>query len=330
MLGRDGGHGEVTATRVHQAVTATLVTVALGVTGCTPSTAPSGSSATASPTPTASVSHSPTPGTRAPSPTPSSQEDGAVQSGTTATGPSTERPASPSTGSTPTASGATGPSGEDVDCRVTACVALTFDDGPDARTTGRLLDILRDLHVHATFFPVGTHVAEEPELVGREAAEGHVVGSHTWDHRDLTGLSAAAQLQELESTADAVRAATGSDPVLVRPPYGAWNATVRTQVTRTHAAIVLWNIDSQDWKSRNTRAVVDRVLATTTRGSVILMHDIYPTTVDAVPEVVAGLRKRGLTPVTVPTLLGGSTTEGWVYYSQHDLIRPGSTVQTTH
>lgn len=184
--------------------------------------------------------------------------------------------------------------------------------------------------MHATFFPVGTHVAEEPDLVRREAAEGHVVGSHTWDHRDLTGLTPAAQRRELERSAEAVRAATGSDPVLVRPPYGAWDDSVRSQVTRTHTAIVLWNIDSQDWSSRNTRAVVDRVLATTTRGSVVLMHDIYPTTVDAVADVVAGLRERGLTPVTVPTLLGGSVSAGWVYYSQHDLIRPGSTLQTTH
>lgn len=217
----------------------------------------------------------------------------------------------------------------DVDCGVTACVALTFDDGPDAATTGRLLDTLAHLGVHATFFPIGSHVVEQPGLVRREAEDGHVVGAHTWDHADLTGLSAAVVRRELESTATAVRDATGHDPVLVRPPYGDWNDTVREEAGRQHAAIVVWNIDSQDWESRNTRAVVDRVLSTVKRGSIVLMHDIYPTTVDAVLEVVEGLRERGLTPVTVPTLLGGKVGEGWVYYSQHDLVRPGSTQQTT-
>jgi len=216
-----------------------------------------------------------------------------------------------------------------VDCRVAACVALTFDDGPDAATTGRLLDTIADLGVYATFFPIGSRVAEEPGLVRREAEDGHVVGSHTWDHADLASLSAAAVRRELESTATAVHDATGYGPALVRPPFGDWDDTVRDEAARQHAGIVLWNIDSQDWQSRNTRKVVDRVLSTVERGSIVLMHDIYPTTVDAVPGVVEGLRERGLTPVTVPTLLGGKVGEGWVYYSQHDLIRPGSTQQTT-
>ena len=208
-------------------------------------------------------------------------------------------------------------------------MALTFDDGPSPKTTGRLLDTLSQLGVHVTFFTLGVKVAEDPALVAREAREGHVVGDHTWDHADLTKVPASTADSEISRAARAIRAATGSAPVLVRPPYGAWNTTVRGSVTRQGAAIILWNIDSEDWKSRNTQAVVTRVLATARTGSIVLMHDIYPTTVDAIPEIVTGLRARGLTPVTVPTLLGGDAGEGWIYYSQHDLIHPGSTTQTT-
>lgn len=224
------------------------------------------------------------------------------------------------------------PSGQgdaDVDCSVTACVALTFDDGPSTATTGRLLDTLSQLGVHATFFTIGEHVAQAPQLVAREVREGHVVGDHTWDHADLTKLSQAGVDQEIARASQAVASASGTTPVLVRPPYGAWNDTVRNAVSGQGGAIILWNIDSEDWKSRNTRAVVERVLSTARPGSIVLMHDIYPTTVDAVPQIVQGLRQRGLTPVTVPTLLGESARVGWIFYSQHDLIHPGSTTQTT-
>lgn len=212
---------------------------------------------------------------------------------------------------------------------MTACVALTFDDGPSTATTGKLLDTLSQLGVHATFFTIGAHVAAAPQLVAREIREGHVVGDHTWDHADLSKLSAADADSEIARAAQAVASASGTTPVLVRPPYGAWNDTVRDAVSAQGAAIVLWNIDSQDWKSRNTQAVVDRVLSTVRPGSIVLLHDIYPTTVDAVPQIVQGLRERGLTPVTVPTLLGESAHAGWIYYSQHDLIHPGTTTQTT-
>lgn len=315
----DSGFGRKTHTRGRTLVGVAAAAVAtLALVGCTPSTGAQSQESSSSPLPSSSDT----------SPSPSSPE----------TSPSAESPESSPAGTpSPSASAASpsspraveGAGDEDVDCGVTACVALTFDDGPDVATTGRLLDTLANLGVHATFFPIGSHVTEEPGLVRREAEEGHVVGAHTWDHPDLTTLAAAAVRQELESTATAVHDATGHDPALIRPPYGAWNDTVRDEATRQHSAIVLWNIDSQDWKSRNTQAVVDRVLSTVRRGSVVLMHDIYPTTVDAVPAVVEGLRERGLTPVTVPTLLGGKVGEGWVYYSQHDLIHPGTTQQTT-
>lgn len=258
--------------------------------------------------------------TPAPVPSPSSTPD-------TSDSPS---PAPPTPAAdTPAALAPSGQGDADVDCSVTACVALTFDDGPSTATTGRLLDTLSQLGVHATFFTIGEHVAQAPQLVAREVREGHVVGDHTWDHADLTKLSAAAVDQEIARASQAVASASGTAPVLVRPPYGAWNDTVRNAVSWRGGAIILWNIDSEDWKSRNTRAVVDRVLATARPGSIVLMHDIYPTTVDAVPQIVQGLRERGLTPVTVPTLLGENARVGWIFYSQHDLIHPGSTTQTT-
>lgn len=286
---------------------------------CTPSVSESGTASgeaqsTASTSPSTTPSHSPTPST--------------TPSDTTTSAPPSQTPTTDSSASlAPLAPSNQGDS--DVDCPVTACVALTFDDGPSTTTTGRLLDTLSQLGVHATFFTIGQHAAAAPQLVAREIREGHVVGNHTWDHADLSKLSAQDVDSELSRTTDAIRSASGTTPVLVRPPYGAWNDTVRDAVTSQGAAIILWNVDSEDWKSRNTQAVVDRVLANARKGSIVLMHDIYSTTVDAVPQIVEGLRARGLTPVTVPTLLGDNARVGWIFYSQHDLIHPGTTVQTT-
>ena len=186
-----------------------------------------------------------------------------------------------------------------VDCAVVACVALTFDDGP-GKETGRLLDDLAAAGAPATVFVLGTSVRAHPDLVRRMAAEGHEVGTHTWSHKQLTKLGEEGQRREVQRGVRAVEEA-GVTPTVFRPPYGSYNATTRKVVG---APMILWDVDTLDWKTRSTDATVASAVGDARAGSIVLMHDIHAPTVDAVPRVVAGLRERGFTLVTVSQLLG--------------------------
>ncbi|MDT0331848.1 polysaccharide deacetylase family protein [Nocardiopsis lambiniae] len=190
--------------------------------------------------------------------------------------------------------------GDSLDCVRLKCVALTFDDGP-GEDTGRLLDMLADYDARATFYVLGSLVEEFPEVVERTHAEGHEMGNHSWKHDDLAGMSEQGVAKDIGRTNQAVRAITGSDPWTIRPPYGSLNGTVRKAVDQP---LILWDVDTMDWQSRDTAKVAEHALTHTTSGSVVLFHDIHPTTVDAVPEVLAGLHHQGYHFVTVTDLFG--------------------------
>ena len=198
-------------------------------------------------------------------------------------------------------------------------VALTFDDGPGA-TTSRLLDELKKRGIRATFFVVGTNAAKHPDLLKRMAAEGHVVGSHSYAHKNLTKLTYAQISEDMEKTAEIIRSATGTVPVLMRPPGGNCNSTLQEYAQKNNYRIINWSVDTRDWESRNK----EKVLATAFQkgiygiqdGAVVLMHDIYSSTVDAAVEMMDRLVKDGYTLVTVPELLGaraGGGSPGTVY-----------------
>lgn len=188
-----------------------------------------------------------------------------------------------------------------VDCRKVKCVALTFDDGPGPYTR-TLLRHLAAYDAHATFFVVGQNVVARPKVVRDAVAAGHEIGNHTWSHPDLTRLSPKAIRSQLARTDHAVEAATGVVPDLVRPPYGAWDKAVRRQA---HRPLVLWSVDTLDWRYRNSARVARVSLKQVRPGSVILFHDIHPTTVKALPRVLKGLTERGYRFVTVGELFGG-------------------------
>ncbi|MEV4017456.1 polysaccharide deacetylase family protein [Nonomuraea angiospora] len=188
-----------------------------------------------------------------------------------------------------------------VDCRHVKCVALTFDDGPGPYTD-TLLAYLAAYHASATFFVVGSNVVRYPRVLRRTVAAGHEIGNHTWSHPDLTRLSPARVRSQLGRTDQAIRAVTGVVPRLVRPPYGALNATVRRQTGRP---MVLWSVDTLDWRFRSSATVARRALRSVRPGSVILFHDIHPTTVRAIPRVLRKLAARGYRFVTVSQLFGG-------------------------
>lgn len=232
----------------------------------------------------------------------------AVQPAAPATSPSATpdrpTPAAP-TASAPTASATTAR----VDCSVAKCVALTFDDGPGP-STARLLDALNAADAKATFFVLGECAAAHPELVAREAREGHVVANHTLDHKQLTRLKRDGQVSEVERGADAIAAAGAPRPTLLRPPYGSLNADTKT----LGVPLILWDVDTLDWKHRDSAVVTQAALAGAHPGAIILMHDIHPTTVAAVPGILAKLKAQGYTFVTVPELLG-TMSPGVVYTS---------------
>jgi peptidoglycan/xylan/chitin deacetylase (PgdA/CDA1 family) len=180
-------------------------------------------------------------------------------------------------------------------------VALTFDDGP-GRYTDALLRSLAAYRARATFFVVGQNVAAYPGIVRRTYAAGHEIGSHTWSHPDLTKLPAASVRSQFARTDKAIKRAIGIRPELVRPPYGAFNATVRRQAKRP---VVMWSVDTLDWRFRNSAKVARKAIKSVRPGSVILFHDIHPSTVRAIPRVLKSLSKRGYRFVTVSQLFGG-------------------------
>ncbi|EDY20237.1 polysaccharide deacetylase [Chthoniobacter flavus Ellin428] len=183
-------------------------------------------------------------------------------------------------------------------------IAMTFDDGPHIQNTPRLLDMLKERKIHATFFMVGECVVQYPEIVKRIVAEGHEVGNHSWSHPDLAKMSEGAVHDQIQKTHDAIVNACGVAPKLLRPPYGAFTARQRAWANGTWGyKIILWDVDPEDWKIRNAEHVKTEILKHTVPGSIILSHDIHKTTIDAMPETLDTLLKKGYKFVTVSELL---------------------------
>ena len=155
-------------------------------------------------------------------------------------------------------------------------------------------------HVQATFFLRGDHVEKHPGLVGRMRAEGHDIGNHTYSHPELTKVSAAVQRTQIDRGAAIIREA-GAAPTLFRPPYGSYDATTKQLAG---LPIVLWDIDTLDWKTKSTDRTIASAVNGARGGSIVLMHDVHGTTVDAVPAIVRGLRDRGFRLVTTHEILG--------------------------
>ncbi|MEE1764734.1 MULTISPECIES: polysaccharide deacetylase family protein [unclassified Streptomyces] len=206
-----------------------------------------------------------------------------------------------------------------VDCRKVKCVALTFDDGP-VKDTQRLLGILNDRDVRATFYAVGTNVQKYPATVRAASQAGHQIGNHSWDHANLTKLSAAKVKSQLSRTDTAIKQATGTKPTTFRAPYGAHNATVRSAAGRP---LVHWSVDTLDWKYKDAARLVKYVNAETRPGDIVLMHDIHRTTVDAVPGIIKALKARGFHFVTVDQLFAPTKLPvGKVTYHNRAAYRP--------
>ena len=203
-------------------------------------------------------------------------------------------------------------------------VGLTFDDGPNPGNTNTLLSTLRTAGVRATLFNTGQNAASNPGLVAAEANAGMWIANHSYTHPHMLTLSAAQMSSELSRTQSAIQNAGGGTPKLFRPPYGETNATLQSAASALGLRTLTWDVDSQDWNGASTAQIV-QAASRLTNGQTILMHDQYATTIAAIPQIVTGLRNRGLcagmispatgravapdgtgTPTTPPT--GGSCT----------------------
>lgn len=178
-------------------------------------------------------------------------------------------------------------------------VALTFDDGPDAEVTGKILDILKEKDVKATFFMVGIMVQRTPETAKRVADEGHEVETHSLRHANLSQMNWDSVAGDIEQSRQIIRDATGVEVGILRPPYGMVNETVKGAAGMPMMA---WSVDPDDWRDRNAGLVKDRVVNAGYDGAIILLHDIYSTTAEAVPWIIDELRERGFEFVTVKEL----------------------------
>ncbi|MER6531126.1 polysaccharide deacetylase family protein [Streptomyces sp. NPDC001508] len=202
-----------------------------------------------------------------------------------------------------------------VDCRATPCVALTFDDGPTGYTPA-VLRALERQHAVATFFLIGPHALHHRADVLREYRDGDAIGDHTVTHPHLTLLPPARIRHELESAARQIASVTGHRPTIYRPPFGAWNAKVRAAAGGTGLSVVMWNVDPRDWKHHDPRLIERRVLAGVRPGAIVVLHDRYASTPQAVPYLLRALKARGYAPVTVPQLFAtsGGMRSGVVYH----------------
>ncbi len=173
-------------------------------------------------------------------------------------------------------------------------IALTFDDGPSGSTTGKVLDILRENGVAATFFVLGEMVEKHPGLLRRIIGEGHEVGNHSYSHRDMRKLDAPEIREEIRKTQELIERYGGVSPRIFRPPYGNTNRELREYCRDAGMVMCKWSVDPRDWKKTVTVDAMNSTIRDQTRGgSVIILHDIKKKTVKALPGILGELKKSG-------------------------------------
>lgn len=193
-------------------------------------------------------------------------------------------------------------------------VALTFDDGPYDKVTDRLVKVLSKNDARATFFVVGSRVEKYADDLKYAYKHGNQIGTHTFSHSDLSKMKKSAIRKELDRSIKVVKKITGQAPVMLRPPYGNVNDKMRRTVKMP---MIYWSVDTEDWKSRNKKKILKQCKKISD-GDIVLMHDLYSTTADAVESLVPALKKKGFQLVTVEELFyykGIDAQKGKVYFS---------------
>ncbi|MBO7718140.1 polysaccharide deacetylase family protein [Candidatus Saccharibacteria bacterium] len=194
-------------------------------------------------------------------------------------------------------------------------VALTFDDGPSNATTPRLINVLKSKDAVATFFMLGSMARQNPDLVKQVEKEGNEVASHTMYHQNLPRISADSAIGDINEAKSILNDILGHPVKYTRPPYGNVNNVV---LDNTGTPLILWSVDTLDWKNRNPAEILEITKNQVSEGGIILMHDIYDTTVDAVGSIIDELRKEGYEFATISELAkerGIKLENKTVYYS---------------
>lgn len=206
---------------------------------------------------------------------------------------------------------ATPPPPPPADCQVEQCLALTFDDGPNADSTPIILSALEKAQVHASFFVLGYKVAPSAAILQRIHADGSDIGNHSWTHPDFTKIPAAQVQQQVDMTQAAIAAIGVPAPYLLRPPYGSINEAI---ASRINMPIIMWNVDPKDWAQKDPNAVAQIVESQAKPGGIIVMHD-KPLTAAAVDKIVTDLKSK-YRLVTVSQLLGLNLTSRGIYFGR--------------
>ena len=186
-------------------------------------------------------------------------------------------------------------------------IALTFDDGPHLQLTPKVLALLKEHQIKATFFVLGNQVKKHPEVLKMILKDGHEIGNHTYSHRLLSAMSRDLIEKEVKETQGLIHDATGSSTHLFRPPYGVYRQSTREILQQEGLHIVLWSVDPEDWRVRDSQKILNSVTNHVQNGSIIVCHDIYKTTVEALPEMLTWFKSAGYECVTISELCGLET-----------------------
>nr|WP_247886439.1 polysaccharide deacetylase family protein [Azospirillum brasilense] len=176
--------------------------------------------------------------------------------------------------------------------------ALTFDDGPHRVVTRQILDVLNREKIPATYFPVASVAENQGEVIRDFLAAGHEIGNHSLTHADLRAMAPDAQRHEI-AEANRILRGFGANPVLFRPPYGRYTPDLLTIAREESMSPVLWTVDTRDWQVRDPDRIVQHVKTEAGTGSVLLLHSTYPSTLNALPRVIAAMRAKGCEFVTL-------------------------------
>jgi peptidoglycan/xylan/chitin deacetylase (PgdA/CDA1 family) len=189
-------------------------------------------------------------------------------------------------------------------------VALTFDDAPDSLFAPIMLDIFSRYNIKVTYFCLGNCVHQNPDILKRIAAEGHVIGNHTYDHVDLSKLPPEQVRDQLQRTADEIYRIVGLKTALFRPPFGFLSDVSAQVIISMGYKIIMWNVDSYDWMGLTSPGIAGRVNANVTPGSIVLMHNACSGTIEAgtgttgsLPYIIETLKASGYIFTTIPALL---------------------------
>lgn len=179
-------------------------------------------------------------------------------------------------------------------------IALTFDDGPHPVYTREMLEVLREEDVPATFFLLGQNIELYKDVVKEISEDGHLIGNHTYHHVQITTLPAEQACEEIQKTNSLIEELTGKNTEYVRPPFGTWNEGLESDL---NLIPVMWTIDTLDWTTQNADRIVEQVVKNAKENDIILMHDSYESTVQAVERIITLLEAKGFEFVTVDEVI---------------------------